>query len=80
MFNFLKKNNNNRQANYGYPYPNYYQPQMPYQQGQPQLTNYDMNIMDTEIGELKRQINDLYKRVTRIENYLGIRQNHDAIQ
>ena len=39
-----------------------------------------MNIMDTEIDELKRQINDLYKRVTRIENYLGIRQNHDAIQ
>ena len=76
MFNFLKKNNSNRQANYGYPYPNYYQPQMPYQQGQPQLTNYDMNIID----ELKRQINDLYKRVTRIENYLGIRQNHDAIQ
>lgn len=37
--------------------------------------NYDMNRLQTEINELKRLNNEMLKRVSRLENYLGIRGN-----
>ncbi len=75
MFNFLRKNKNddNRQMNYSY--PNYYQQPNPYLPNQPQINTYDINVIEAELVETKRQINDLYKRITRIESYLGIREN-----
>lgn len=77
MFNFLKRNRSdeNRQMNYSYPNPNYYPPQNPYVPNQPPINTYDLNVLEAELTEVKRQINDLYKRITRIESYLGIREN-----
>lgn len=77
MFNFLKKNGTDRQSNGQYQYPNYNQ-QNPYMQNQSGMSNYDMNILDIEVTELKRQINDLYKRMYRLESYLGVRQSNDS--
>ena len=37
--------------------------------------NYDMSRLQTEINELKRLNNEMLKRVSRLENYLGIRGN-----
>lgn len=39
--------------------------------------NYDLSRLDTEINELKRQQNEILKRLSKIENYLGIR-NEDS--
>ncbi len=77
MFNFLKRNrsDDNRQMNYQYPNPNYYPPQNPYMPNTPTINTYDLNVLEAELTETKRQINDLYKRMTRIESYLGIREN-----
>lgn len=76
MFNFLKRpRNENRQMNYSYPNPDYYQPNNPYQMNQPNINMYDLNVIEAELTETKRQINDLYKRLTRLESYLGIREN-----
>ncbi|MBQ8293030.1 MAG: hypothetical protein IJX78_04375 [Bacilli bacterium] len=35
--------------------------------------NYSLSILETEINELKRQNINLSKRLNKIENYLGIR-------
>ncbi len=35
--------------------------------------NYSQSILETEINELKRQNANMSKRLTKIENYLGIR-------
>jgi hypothetical protein len=63
-------------------------PQMPMQQmpqmGQMPLqggaagTNYDVVRLQTEIRENRRLINDLYRRVVRLENYLGIRSEAET--
>jgi hypothetical protein len=66
MFDFLKKNNNRN--NYYYPNQNPYNYQ--YNQGPLQI---DPNMIDIEIKELKRLINDLNMRINRIEGYIGIR-------
>lgn len=79
MFNFFRKNkngaypdSNNQTRNYPYPYQDYYPNPTPYQTP---MSTYDMNVLDTEFAEMRRQINDLHKRMTRIENYLGIRED-----
>ena len=66
MFDFLKKNNNRN----NYYYPN----QIPYNyQYNPGPLQVDPNMIDIEIKELKRLINDLNMRINRIEGYIGIR-------
>lgn len=35
--------------------------------------NYDISRLQTELNEVKRQNNELLKRLSRLENYLGIR-------
>lgn len=35
--------------------------------------NYDMSFVETEINELKRNTLEISRRLTKIENYLGIR-------
>lgn len=76
MFNFLRRpRNDNRQMNYSYPNPDYYPQNNPYQVNQPSINTYDLNVLEAEVAETKRQINDLYKRLTRLESYLGIREN-----
>ena len=37
------------------------------------MPNYEIERLQTEINEQKRQISELLKRVVRLENYLGIR-------
>lgn len=37
--------------------------------------NYDISRLQTEINELKRLNNEMLKRISRLENYLGIRGN-----
>lgn len=37
--------------------------------------NYDISRLQTEINELKRLNNEMLKRVSRLETYLGIRGN-----
>lgn len=37
--------------------------------------NYDLSRLQTEINELKRLNNEMLKRVSRLEAYLGIRTN-----
>lgn len=53
------------------------QPMMPMEQapwmGEEMLPNYEIERLQTEINEQKRQISELLKRVVRLENYLGIR-------
>ncbi len=51
-------------------YPMPYPPQNPY---------FDMNRCATEINELKRVNNEMLKRITRLENYLGIRSENENI-
>ena len=36
-------------------------------------SNYDLSFLETEINELKRNTLELSKRLTKIENYLNIR-------
>ncbi len=62
MFSLFKKNNP-RNMNYNGYYPNY---------NEPLYNNYDLNLIDTKLNELTRQVNDLQKRMARIEQYLGI--------
>ena len=54
------------------------QPMMPMEQapwmGEEMLPNYEIERLQTEINEQKRQISELLKRVVRLENYLGIRE------
>lgn len=69
MLNFLKRNN--MPTNYppqNFYNPNYFNPNA--------NINYDFSRMETEIIELKRLINDLNKKVNRLENYLGINHNN----
>lgn len=75
---FFKKNKEERYTN---PLPN---PYMNQNQGVPGYmynyqevapNNYDLNRLQTEIDELKRINNEMLKRVSRIETYLGIRGN-----
>ena len=61
---FSMKNRNNPmvyQQPYFNPYNNMYQ------------DNYDLSRLDTEISELRRQQQEILKRLSKIENYLGIR-------
>lgn len=37
--------------------------------------NYDLSRLQSEINELKRLNNEMLKRISRLENYLGIRTN-----
>ncbi len=39
--------------------------------------NYDLGRLQSEINELKRLNNEMLKRVSRLENYLGIRGNEN---
>lgn len=57
------------------PTQNYYPPQ--YQQPNPGY--FDINRYQTEINELKRINNEMIKRITRLENYLGIRGENENI-
>ena len=77
MFQFLKKSGQ-RNNNYTPSYPSPYQSQ-PYQQPnymQPNTNQYDLNMIHTEINELKREINDSYQRINRLESFLGVRDNN----
>ena len=65
MFDFLKKNNNRN----NYYYPN----QNPYNYQYQGMEQFNPNMIDIEIRELKRLINDLNMRLNRIEAYIGIR-------
>lgn len=60
---FLKKNRNNQMV---YPQP-YINPYNMYSD------NYDLSRLDTDINELRRQQQEIVKRLTKVENYLGIR-------
>jgi hypothetical protein len=40
--------------------------------------NYDLVRLQTEIKENRRLINELYRRVVRLENYLGIRSEAET--
>ena len=71
MFQFLNKNSK-RNNNYNGYYP---KPMQPIYANNP----YEMNIMDTELNELKRQINDLYQRVNRLESFLGVRDKETDV-
>ena len=52
----------------GYPMP--YPPQPP---------DFDINRLTTEINELKRMNNEMLKRIARLENYLGIREQNENL-
>lgn len=69
MFQFLKKSQPRVQNN------NPMYQQFPGQFNPQPYNSFDINILTTEINELKRQINDLHYRLSRIESYLGIREN-----
>lgn len=56
------------------PNQNYYSTPYP-----PQSPYFDMNRCATEINELKRINNEMLKRITRLENYLGIRSENENI-
>lgn len=63
----LKRLFSGNQPNY---YPTPYPQQAPY---------YDFNRYQTEINELKRVNSEMLKRITRLENYLGIRGDNENI-
>lgn len=56
----------NPQPNYPVPYP-------------PQNSYFDINRLYNEINELKRMNSELLKRISRIENYLGLRGENENI-
>ena len=58
-------------------YPNQYI--MPMPEFPDMSFNYDVNRLLTEIEENKRIINELIKRVNRLETYLGIRDGNDHL-
>lgn len=62
---FSKKNRMN-QGMYNPPYS-------PYMNNGLYGGNYDISFLETEINELKRNTLEISKRLTRIENYLNIR-------
>lgn len=68
MFNKFKNQNYNQQ------YQNY---QPPFMENQ-YFNSYDLSRIDEQINELKRMNTDLLRRITRLENYLGIRSESDA--
>jgi hypothetical protein len=66
---FSKKNRMNPNM-YNQPYnPSY----NPYMNNGLYNSNYDLSFLETEINELKRNTLELSKRLTKIENYLNIR-------
>ncbi len=65
---FSKKN---RGTSYPSPYLN---PNMNNFYPNPENNSYDQSFWETEINELKRQNTEISKRLSRIENYLGIRR------
>ena len=72
-------NKKNRQNQMIYPQP-YFNPYTnnPYQDSfNPGNMNYDVSFLETEINELKRQTLEVTKRLSRIENYLGIRNEEE---
>lgn len=74
MFQFLKKTQSRNQNNQPtYPPSNQQFPGQFYNQS---YNSFDINILTTELNELKRQINDLHHRLSRIESYLGIRETN----
>lgn len=74
---FSKKNRQNQMI---YPQP-YFNPYMnnQYQEGfnPGNMPNYDVNFLETEINELKRQTLEISRRLSKIENYLGIRNEEE---
>ncbi len=73
---FFKKNKEERYTN---PMPNNYTnngvPGYMYNYQEVAPNNYDLNRLQTEINELKRLNNEMLKRISRLETYLGIRGN-----
>lgn len=57
--------------------PNQQYYQVPYQQ--PNSGYFDINRYQTELNELKRVNSEMLKRITRLENYLGIRGENENI-
>lgn len=76
---FSKKNNRFMNPNQNYMDYNY---QVPYNmpiQGNGNIYNpYDLARIDEQLNEFKRLTSDLSRRITRVENYLGIRSETDA--
>ncbi len=71
MFNkFKNRMNGMGNNNYQQPY-NMMQEPYPYNQ-------YDLSRIDEQLNELRRLNTDLTRRITRLENYLGIRSESDA--
>ena len=56
----------------------YNQPYNPYMNNGLYNSNYDLSFLETEINELKRNTLEISKRLTKIENYLNIR-NEESI-
>ena len=65
---------NQQFPNMNYPFPN----NPPYLDQMPN-NPYDFQRMQTEINELKRNNADMVKRISRLENYLGIRGENENI-
>ncbi len=61
-----------------YMMPNINNPEYMYNYQELNPNNYDMGRLQTEINELKRLNNEMLKRVSRLENYLGIRRNDSS--
>lgn len=59
------------------PQPQYYP--TPYPNYNPNPGYFDTNRYQTEINELKRINSEMLKRITRLENYLGIRGENENI-
>lgn len=57
----------------------FFTPNNPYPQQNYFPQDYDYRRLETELNESKRQIQDLSKRVQKLENYLGIQyeQNYN---
>lgn len=55
------------------------QPFYPTPYPQPNPGYFDINRYQTEINELKRLNSEMLKRITRLENYLGIRGENENI-
>lgn len=80
MFNRNKQNQNNGQNPFGtfgermMPYPN-----NQYQMNPAMSSNYQLERFQYEIKENRRRINNLAKRVIRLENYLRIKDTEEFI-
>lgn len=68
-----------KEERYNNPMPNPYQtpntgvPGYMYTYQDVAPNNYDLSRIQAEINELKRLNNEMLKRISRLENYLGIR-------